>query len=143
MCGSSDFSASSPVPGRFISLGRKLCECLGPAQAWSQPSCIRTASEVLSSVKPKLICADPVWFPLHLSNLFYLQAVLSGNELFSINRFLFFCQREISFIYSLSETLNFLAKMLHHRYLQVLLVNVISCLFLPYFLRIIKRMRCQ
>lgn len=94
MCDSSDFSASPPVPGRFISLGRELCECLGPAQAWSQPSCIRTASEALSSVKPKLICADPMWFPLHLSNLFYLQAVLSGNELFSINRFLFFFAKE-------------------------------------------------
>lgn len=132
------------VPGRFIILGRELPECLGPAQAWSQPSCICMASEVLSSVKPKLVCADHMWLPLHLSNLFYLQDVLPGNELFSFNRFFFFSpQREISFIYSLSETLNFLAKMLHHRYPQMLLVNVISSLPLPCFLRIIRRMRCQ
>lgn len=118
----------SSVPGRFIILGGELRECLGPAQAWTQPSCVRMASEILSSVKPKLVCADHTWLPLHLSTLFYLQDVLPGNELFSFNRFFFFPQREISSIYSLSETLNFLAKMLHHRYPQMLLVNVISSL---------------
>lgn len=70
-----------------------------------QPSCVRITAAVLSSVKPKLICAAPMWLPLHLSNLFfYLQAVLSGNELFSINRFLFWPKRNIFYLLFIRNT---------------------------------------